>query len=252
MAPLQTGKTIYHPLVSYLYHTGNLEEKYFSNIPYTTRVYWQKHNLANLYGYDWVKDFSSGLQDFEKIRKQKIIFKAMIFCCRIINTFSKIISECKNYRRALKKNASILINTIEYLALALPLQKACKVFSITTYKYYRWKNNINCSASLLNLCFKSHPRQLSLSEGSILQEALLDQQNIGKPLTSLRFELMNKEMLFISLSSFYKYYRLFIGLKEQHSYKKQSKHFYASKVFEYIHIDTSFVMTEVGKKRMVL
>ena len=85
---------------------------------------------------------------------------------------SDLMDGISGLKNILRKNSAKVIETIEYLATEMPLAKACKVMGILTNQYYRWKNKINCTASVLNLCFKTHPHQLNISEVNIIREAI--------------------------------------------------------------------------------
>ena len=69
------GKRDYHPLVLFFYYTYLLSPEQIKLIPKTTRDYWNNSIQADMYGYEWVKDFAINYQQFNQIEKHKIIFK---------------------------------------------------------------------------------------------------------------------------------------------------------------------------------
>ena len=71
-------KRNYHPLVMYNYYTNRLTKNQRSLIPITTRNYWDKHKLEFMYGFDWVKEFSTNLEDITTIQKHKIIVTTQV------------------------------------------------------------------------------------------------------------------------------------------------------------------------------
>jgi len=146
----------------------------------------------------------------------------------------------KGYKRILKKNAEQVIATIDYLLMDMPLEKSCKAFAITTNQYYRWKNKIHCSVSVLNLCFKTQPFQLSIAEVTTINETINKPENYFKPLCTLYYGLMRAGELFCALSTFYKY----AGLLSERKKKRKEKtkiSFRAKKAFEYLHIDITYI-----------
>ena len=148
-------KRSYHPLVIYYYYCNLLNPEQLATIPSTTIAYWDKNKLELMYGFDWVKGFSTNFEDFSKIEKQKIIAKAAKMCFKTLACFSSVLEKIGNIQGIMKKNAKQVIDTIDYLTTEMPIKKACRIFQISSNQYYRWKNKIYCSASVLNLCFKS-------------------------------------------------------------------------------------------------
>jgi hypothetical protein len=149
----------------------------------------------------------------------------------------------KNQRRVFKNNTSVILESIDYLATRIPLNKACRIFNISTQQYYRWKNKTNCAASVLNLCYKTHPHQLTLAECSVIKEAIHDPANQPKKLSSILYRLMREGKIFCSLSTFYKYASLLSerGVKQKHNPQKQ---FLQSLYpFQFIHVDTTWLQT---------
>ena len=246
------GKRRYHPFVPVLYFAGCLDEKYIKQIPITTIQYWKQTNHEMLYGYDWVKDAYSDFQKNETKVKDSIIKRSVTICYRIIRSYSTIFANIPSHKKVIKKHASTIINTIDRITPSISLIGACKAFSISTNQYYRWKNKLNCTASILNLCFKTHPLQLSITENNVIHEALQTPENCYNFLSSTFLKLKRNGQLYCSLSTFYKYAFLHSiqRIKSQRIISTNS--FRATKVFEYIHIDTTFVLTELdGKCRVV-
>ena len=241
-----TGKRSYHPLVQFFYFSGMLNKEQLKTIPKSTIDYWKSLQHQDMYGYDWVKKFFIQHRDFNAIAKREIIYKSVRICARALNGFADIFTNVKQYKKALRKNTLVLLNTIDRLACTLPLEKSCKIFRITTNQYYRWKNKLFCTASVLNLCFKTHPSQLSLREIKIIEETINSPENIFKPLSTLRFHLMREGLVFVASSTFYKYAKLLCPNRPKPKKEKESVHFRASRVFEFLHIDTTPILTDNG------
>jgi putative transposase len=196
-----------------------------------------------------VQEFCSEYEHYNKKVKNSMVFKAIRTCAKILDGFSSTFSSVRGYKKLLKNNAEKIIGTIDYLTKTMPLDKACRIFQISSKQYYRWKNKINCSASVLNLCYKTHPAQLSVDEASIINAAVTDPENIYKPVSTIFYSLLRQAILFCSLTSFYKYAALFVPRKIR-SVKREYISLKASRVFEYLHIDTTFIYTATGKIRL--
>jgi len=243
-------KRNYHPLVVFFFYAGMLDENTLHKIPYTTKKYWESFNHSDLYGFSWVEEFYSDHKNFQVLTKRKIVFHSAITCCRVLECFSKLFSQKRGYKSVLKKNRQLVVATIDYLFTKMPIKMACNVFRITTNQYYRWKNKIHCTASVLNLCYSSHPFQLSLKEVSVIRNAVNDPGNYNKPGATVYFGLLRENKLSCGKSSYYKYAWLTREFIKRLQQFQKPVSFRASKVFEYLHIDTTFFMTENGKRRV--
>ncbi len=247
-----TTKRVYHPLVVYYYYSKLLNQEQLSIIPNTTMGYWNKNKQELMFGFDWVKDFSADIEDLTKIQKHKIIYKAQKLCIKTLSCVSDLMDGVSGLKNILRKNSAKVIETIEYLATEMPLEKACKIMGILTNQYYRWKNKINCTASVLNLCFKTHPHQLNISEVNIIKEAVNNPEYHFLPRVSIYYTLLNESKLFCSITTFYKYARLLFEGEKPKRYKLEKVRLFASRLFEYLHIDTTLVSTiQAGTKRVV-
>lgn len=248
---MSPSKRSYHPLVVYFYHAQLLSEKNLAEIPYTTKNYWDKNSQELMFGFDWVKDFGEDQKNFQEISKHKIIFQSARICCRIVDCFSDLLSKKKGLEGLMKSNKQKIVDTIDWLIpkLSSP-KKACRIFNITSKKYYRWKSKIHCTTSKLNLCFKTHPLQLSVKESTIIKDSINDPENQNKPMATIYYSLLRSTKLFCGITTFYKYANLTAEKSRFIIPKKSYSGFRASRVFEYLHIDTTFMMTELGKRNI--
>lgn len=246
-------KRIYHPLVIFYFYAGLLTPEQLAQIPKTTLDYWKRNDHTSMFGYDWVSTFYSNHDDFNKIQKRKIIFKSVRLCGKLFYSFSYLCAGIKNYKKTFKNNFVKIIETIDYLATEIPFEKACRIFNLSPQQYYRWKNKINCSASVLNLCFKTHPHQLTLAEGSVIKEAINDPANELKKLASIFYTLMRENKLGCSLSTFYKYVALLSERIGKHKYTKLVQSLQSCYPLQFIHIDTTWLQTvKEGRIRAVI
>src|SRR4051812_40767088 len=105
------------------------------------------------------------------------------------------------------------------------------------------KNKLNCSASVLNLCFKTHPHQLTLAEGTVIKEAVNNTFNERKKLSSVFYKLMREHKLFCSLSTFYKYASLLSERPAKHKPDRRGQPLQSYYPFQFIHVDTTWLQT---------
>jgi len=97
--------------------------------------------------------------------------------------------------------------------------------------------------SVLNHCFKTHPQQLTIAECSAIKEAINDSDNERKKLATIWYKLLREGRLFCSRSTFYKYANLVSERIKKLNYEKTKHTILSSRIFEYIHIDTTLLPT---------
>jgi len=239
---------IYHPLVYYAFYHNLLSPQQLKLIPKTTLSYWRKRKIEDLYGYDWIEILEKDiLYNYKKEQYSHIRFIG--YLCSF---FQKAIPKAtlKNY---IRKNSSHFIFTFERLYSHLSdIRLTAKVIGVSYNRYYRLKNKFHCTASVLNLCMRSHPAQLSTAEAAVIESAVNDPTHSHFSLLSIYYKLLNSSKLFCSIGTFYKYAAL---LRNNISTRKALPPpigFRAKAVFEFLHVDTTFVQTENdGKIRVV-
>ena len=105
----------------------------------------------------------------------------------------------------------------------------------------------------MNLCYKTHPRQLTIRDCSIIKEAVNAVANFNKKTSSIWYSLLRKGELYCSISTFYKYSKLLSERVEKANYTKPKSSIVGSHIFEFIHIDTTFLPTQKdGSVRAVI
>jgi hypothetical protein len=247
---MKTIKRQYHPLVMYGFYAGMLKDEQLRIIPNSTLSYWRSFNHKEFFGYEWIHDYIETDIQMKDVAKRKIGITVIRFVGRMYKCYDQLLSDTKSFKRIIKSNATLVVSTIDKLnSYVNNLHLSCKLMKISTTQYYRLKNKVHCTASVLNLCYKTHPLQLSVPEAAIINDCITNPQNFYKPLCSLYYGLMRAGKLFCSLSTFYKYASLILGKRIKYEKETDTDSFRASKVFECLHIDTTIVPTETGGSR---
>lgn len=237
-------KRDYHPLVVFFFYAGLLSEKQLIQIPKSTLKDWKAKDHTQLFGYEWVKSFFDQYEQFMKQEKRKIEFRNIRLSVRMLDYFHTLLSDLNGVHKAVNNHAPLLVGAVERTITAgIHMDRACKAFGISIWKYYRLKNKVFCSASKLNLCYKTHPNQLTLAECHVIQQALEEPANLRKKRATLWGGLLRADKLFCSRSTFYKYANLVV-LQHIREKKKKIRSVLQSRYpYEYIHIDTTLIPT---------
>ncbi len=239
-------KRKYHPLVLWAYYSGTLSAEQLQHIPYTTRKYWDSVPPQALFGFAWVEQLCLEQQHFSKLTRHRIVFRAARACCTVLDCFSQLFCQKRGYKSILRRSKPLVLRAIDSLSRNIPLVKACKIFQLSTRQYYRWKQQKICAQSPIRKCFRAHPAQLSRAELTSIEAAIDDPENFQAPLATVYFGLMHAKKLCCSLSTFYRYAAFLRALSPKKCVPPKPEPFRASRVFEYLHIDTTFCATKEG------
>ncbi len=151
------------------------------------------------------------------------------------------------YKKLMRTQANSIVRHINTLAhKGFSVAKACKLFGLKTSWYNYHKRKINCPLNAMKNCFKQHPLQLTLPEQSNIKQWIHQAQNAGKTLTHLYYEALNKNIVFCSKTTFFMYANVLVYKRAFRKPKAKRKIGHrANAVFEYLHIDTTYISTLV-------
>jgi putative transposase len=242
-------KRTYSTFTKFCYQKGTLPKDILKNIPRSTKFNWQKNICLNFED-DIINAFEKNALDYAEVfaEKEKAIGLSNALV-EIINTFQKIINEHTLKKKILFANKNIVLATIEKLKDSIGFQKSCDYFSITTQQYFAWKNNIDCTASLLKLCRKRFSSQLMDKDVVLIKEYLDNKEFENLSRATVYWKIIRDGGAAFSISCFYKYCKL-LGFGRRtinDKCKKNKEGIKATKVAEILHTDITYVKTKDGK-----
>ena len=187
------------------YLTGLLPPSLVNNIPSSTRSSWRNKSLHNLYGYDFIYandeqlDFYQLKERYDKLIKVTKALALMVMC------FSEIIYSFSYRKKFLKESQVLLIKTIKLAANLVTLNRTLRWMKISHQQYYAWINKVDCGHSLMKLCLKKYPHQLSNKEINVVKEYVTDEAYLHWSIPSIYCQMLRKAKTFMSLATFRKY-----------------------------------------------
>ncbi len=166
---------------------------------------------------------------------------------RVINGFIRLsitvrnaFSAAKLFNKTLLNNKEKIVDVIERLNKKVPLKMVAKIIGVSYETILSWiiQERTKCAESLINVCKKHKPSQLTSLEVCSIKSLLLNQEYKYWPVRSLYYFALHRNKLNMCLSTFYKYARL-LNIKRL---KPLCKKVYtisvrASKPNEYWHAD---------------
>jgi len=189
-----------YPLVVYSFHAGLLKDEQLKLMPNSTLSYWRSFDHKEFFGYKWVHDYIETDIQMKDVAKRKVGIMVIRFVSNMYKCYDQLLADTKSFKRVIKKNAGIVVATIDKLNSYIHnLNLSCKLIKISVTQYYRLKHKINCTASVLNLCFKTHTAQLSVHEATIIKDCITNPENFNRspvyPFQKVSFHKFEKVLL---------------------------------------------------------
>ena len=230
-------KHSYHTDLAIQYHLGLLNSDFCKNIPKSTLQVWKNKDFSKLIGNDTL--FSDERIDIIKtLLSNKTLLKAAKGLFFVYSAFITVTANLRGIKTILRKNRETVIKTIDLVVPLMGLKHACKLFRISQNQFYAWKRKVVCALSPMNQCVKQNNFNISVSELQTIKIFVQDEQRKYYPLVAVYYEMMRQGKAFMSLTSFYKYAKLFDGSTDRRLFKaKQKTGIRAAKPKEIIHAD---------------
>ena len=229
-----------------------IPENIRKEIPYSTISTWRSINYSQYIGHEVSKLQKEAIDQLEIYQRYKNLKK-------VINTITRVWIQTATTLLPLleksKQTQQTMLEAIEQLFTVMPKKNVLKLFSISTTTFYKKiaKEKIRCGISPLSLCFKRHPLQLAKKEVETIHHLFKNPNFDCWPASSIYHYALRNNLLFISLSTFYKYTHI-LGLKRKWRKSEDEKNhpLKTSKPNEFIHIDTTFWGLPNGVKAAII
>jgi len=219
------------------YKFGLLNKDIYKDIPKSTRYIWKNKDFSKIVGFDMV--FSDEkLELLKTFLSNQTLLKAAKGLFFIFSYWMSIVANIREMNSLLRKNMESIIKTIDLATPLMGLKHACKLFKISENQFYAWKRKVACLLSPVDKCFKQNPSNIAPSELKVIKQFVQNEQYKDYPLVGIYYKMMRSEKAFMSLTSFYKYAKLFDNSTDRKLFKaKQKTGIRAAKSKEIIHAD---------------
>ena len=230
-------KQSYHTDFAIQFQLGLLEKNDYKSIPKSTLYSWKTKDFSKLIG-DHIVFSDEKLELIKTFLSNQALLKAAKGLYFIHSVWVKIMENVRGIKTLLRKNKELIVETIDFVIPLMDLEHACKLFKISQNQFYAWKRKIQCLLSPTDICVKQNPLTVSPTELNTIKQFIEDEQYKDFPLVSVYYEMMRKGKAFMSLTTFYKYAKLFDNAVKSRLFKaKQKTGIRAAKPKEIIHAD---------------
>jgi hypothetical protein len=218
-----------------------------AKIPRNTKRNWDRFKHINYYGFEMAETYINDFDHIKDVLRNKHLKSAMRFMCTMSNGYKNVISEIENNKQLVKKHKVDISNAISKIAKQgkLNISTACHLFGVNKNWFYRHRKKEKCTISKIGKCFKQHTSQLTYKEVSVIEDVVSNVKNFGKTKTTLYYSAIRDGVLACARSTFFKYADItgYQKLKKKPN-KERKIGFRAKAVFEWLHIDVTFVQTQ--------
>jgi transposase InsO family protein len=168
---------------------------------------------------------------------------------RLSVTMRRIFSGAKNFHKTTHAYKDQIVETVQRIQDVIPVDKCAKIIGVATSTLRNWITSVRvrCSGSLVNLCRKVHPQQISSAETDAMSGLLKDEMFFYWPLVSLYYHALRNKIVSMSLSTWYKYAGLLaIRRLKPKSIKHYTVSISATAPNQYWHADVTLHKTDDG------
>ncbi len=226
------------------------KKKGFTTVPRSTRQYWKNSKAVTQF-------YSNNLwQKMDYVEPAKLFFenKNLQEQCNVLSFTSAGLCKALLHNRLSVPQKKDIVGAIDTLKNLCSLQKACTCFNITTQLYYAWKNNNGCRQSVIKLCRKKFPNQLTNIEVALIKKYMEESKYLQWSRVSVYWQLCRTEGNLFAKSTFYKYCKV-LGYGRRSGSgkcKKNATGIKAAAVGQIIHVDVTEVYAKNNEKAHVL
>lgn len=238
----------YHPNLKLLAINNLLPENYKAIIPASTVTTWKGNPdcVKRVIGMDSFVGHDDFMKMVDHLSSRALFFKSVRIFWKVVTTYSSILDAAENKNGLFRLNKSDICNCIAYLKKSIGLNRACKVFNISTNQFGYWKKStLGCFNSTLNLCRKTYNHQLLETEIAVIKHYFTANAFLFWPISSVYYQILKDKAAFFSISTCYNYLKLLDinRVQPKHRRKNHKIGLRASAPLEMLHMDMSILKT---------
>ncbi len=239
----------YHTMLKRLAQRNTLPQSYSSNIDRSTLWRWRREPENKYTGSELVD--IEVLEEFILRKEAQTIMRNYM---RLVISIASFLSVSNEFGRMLQSNKESFVRVFSQYQKVTDIKMILRLLKLPVSVFYYWKNQFlyQCVISPFGLCKRIYPHQLTVKEANVIKEPVSSDKFQYWPICSLAWYASRKNLLHVSLSTWYKYVRK-LGLSKLRIKKKKSYTKGISAVFpnQVWHADITVVKSLDGMKNYV-
>lgn len=206
-----------------------LPDDFLKSIPTSTSHSWKTKNITKYYGSEYDDILSLHIEDLKRISDQRVAQSRKLFVsfCRFYLTLIHLIGK-QNFNKILRENRQKVVPMIDHLISSVGISHktlVLKFLNISSKQFSRWKTleQYSCRKSLIWLCYKRIPRQISSFEIGVMKNLMSDKTMAYWSSASVWGFAVKHKMTSMSRPTWYLYCKLLQLNRTRKRYKKVRK-----------------------------
>ena len=177
------------------------------------------------------------------------LFYNPFFPVKIQKSFFDLIGNEK-IKSIIEERKEVFVRLIESYKGIIPKNEVISWFGIEKKAYNVWflKSKFKCTSSNVSLCAKRFPQQVTQNEYTIIEKSLHDTFYEYWPKSAIHADLVKKNIISISRSTYYKYAAIIKPCRYRRRRRKKYKALRAQRINEYWHFDISYYKIRNNQK----
>lgn len=243
----------YHSGVKVCYSLGLqnelLPKEFTQSIPASTSFYWKQNSSEKYMGAEYVSAIEQELENIQLMFNEKLrqYTRAYFAFCRFYIILLNFIGR-KNLLTLVKNNRNLVITILDQLPLKKDRDQLYQFFLINEKTYQSWKmlTKYSCETSLIKLCFKRFPHQISQLEIRTLKKFMETAKFRHWSVASVWGKAFRNGKISMSRSSWYNYCKklgLYKTRIKKHKAKRKSGSAKAIRPNKMYHMDVTQIKT---------
>lgn len=205
----------YHTNVKILFALGIesqiLPKEFLATIPVTSSNEWKKKDIQ-YYGAEFEEISRHSLEELQLIADMRLLKMKQIFVvsCRLYLMIIQLFGEHK-FQKIIRRNYLVLVPFIQNLIDVTGDKKIIlRLLKVSSHQFGQWQRmkKYECRESLIWLCFKRIPRQISMREIQQMKMLLKDKKYLHWSSSSVWGKAVKGNIVSMSRQSWYHYAKL--------------------------------------------
>ncbi|MCW3787675.1 hypothetical protein [Plebeiibacterium sediminum] len=192
----------YHTMLKQLAQRNTLPQSYCSNIDRSILWRWRRESDNKYTGSELVD--IEVLEEFISRKEAQTIMRNYM---KLVVSIASFLSVSKEFGRLLRINKESLVQVLSQYQKVTDIKMVLRLLKLPVSVFYFWKNQVSykCDTSPLDLCKRIYPHQLTVKETNVIKELVSSDKFQYWPICSLAWYASRKDLLHVSLSTWYKY-----------------------------------------------
>ena len=251
---MKRSKRTYDTCLIYLaIYDEEAKKQLLQIIPSSTYYGWREKGGEHFFG----KEFSSlhhanAIQVAKLLARSQRLIQLAKGLFHIYSAYKTVIASLSNFKEVCKRHKVLLVKTFHAATQYLSKSKVYKALGVS-HDFIHYKAIVSCSSSIMKKCLKRYSNQLSQKDTNIIREYINHPLNKNWQGISIYWQMLRDKKVCFSKTTFYRYlHKMGVVLEKKKRVWKNYNTLKASRPFEILHMDVTYVVLNNVKAYLYL